>query len=96
MSGSKQNEIKQNAKPQTLGADVVWVAEAGDVGVQRFETVLSVLGAHVHGLGDLLVHDDVDFDALFGLALQQAVEPPFGVICRRTAQVQLGGEPPIL
>lgn len=32
------------------------------------------------GLSDLLIHDDIDFDALLGFALQQAVKAPFFVI----------------
>ena len=58
--------------------------------------MLGVAGAHGHGLGDLLVDDDIDLDALLGLALQDAVEAPLLVVCRWATEVQLRCKPPVL
>jgi hypothetical protein len=57
---------------------------------------LGVRGAHGHGLRNLLVDDDIDFDALLGLAFQDSVETPLGVRSRRAAKIQLRSEPPVL
>ena len=51
---------------------------------------------HIHRLRDLLVHYDIDLDALFGLALQDSVQTPFWVVRGWTAKEQLWSEPPIL
>lgn len=48
------------------------------------------------GLTHLLVHYNMDLDTLLSLALQDPVEPPFWEVCRRTAQIQFRGKPPIL
>lgn len=53
---------------------VVWVPVNLDVGMQVFQVVLGPRGRHGHGLCDLLVYHDEDTHALFGLALQDAVE----------------------
>lgn len=61
------------------------------------------------GPAHLLVHLDVDADTLLRLALQEAVETPFGILCSRAAELrsakrsttsvrahlQLRGQPPV-
>lgn len=80
----------------TFTADVVGMAHTGNVRVQVFERMLGVAGAHRHGLRDLLVDNDIDLDTLFGLAFQDTVQAPLFVVSRRTTEVQLRREPPIL
>lgn len=43
----------------------------------------------------LLVHDDIDLNTLFSLALEQPIEAPLRVVLGRAAEVDFGGEPPI-
>ena len=50
---------------------------------------------HRHALGDLLVHDHIDLDALLGLALEDLVEAPLLVVVGWSAHEQLWGQPPV-
>ena len=86
---------ESRTKP-TFASDVVGMAHASNIVVQVLERVLGVARAHGHGLRDLLVDDDIDFDTLLGLAPQNTVKTPLLVVCRGATEVQLRCEPPIL
>ena len=45
---------------------------------------------------NLLVHDDVDFNAFSGLFLEKTIKAPFREIGWRSSKVQLRAKPPIL
>jgi len=44
----------------------------------------------------LLINDDINFHTLLGLALKKPVKAPLWMIRRRTAEIELGGQPPVL
>ena len=75
---------------------MVGVTHACDVWVKRLERVLRMARGHAHRLRDLLVHYDIDLDALFRLALQNSIQTPFWVVRGWTAKEQLWSKPPIL
>lgn len=66
---------------------MIGMPQTHDIRVERLERAFGVLGGHGHGLGDLLVDDDVDLDALLGLAFEEAVEAVLGEARGRATQV---------
>jgi hypothetical protein len=58
-------------------ADVAGRTLDKDVGVETEETVFCVRRVDGDGCSDVLVDDDVDFDAFLSLPLEKSVESPF-------------------
>lgn len=48
---------------------------------------LCMLGTHGHSLSNLFVHDNMNFDPLLSLSLQNSIKPPGRIIGRRSAEV---------
>lgn len=81
---------------RTFTSDMIRMTHARNVGMQVFQRMLCVIGAHGHSLCNLLVDNNINLDTLFGLALQNAVEAPLFIVRRWSTKVKLGGEPPVL
>ena len=81
---------------RTLATDVVRMPHTSNVRVESVESLFGVVRAHSHRLGNFLVDNDVDFDSLFSLALEDSVQTVFGVLGRRATEIQFRSEPPIL
>lgn len=76
---------------------MVWMSEDMDVTslVVVLEGMFSVAAGQGQSLGDLLVHNDVDFDTTFRGSKQHSIEPVLLVLCWWSPEVQFGAEPPI-
>ena len=67
----------------------------GNIGVRLLQVIFRMAGRHIHTLCDLLIDQHVNPDSLLGLALQNSVDPPFGVASRGTPEVEFRREPPV-
>lgn len=57
------------------------------------ETHLGMPRAHRHRLRDLLVDNDMNFDALLSFLLEEAIQAPFRPKSRRASQVEFRTQP---
>jgi hypothetical protein len=57
---------------------------------------LGMRRAHRHGLGNLLIHNDIYMHSLLCLTLQELVKSVLWELGRGAAEVDFGSEPPVL